>query len=399
MRLVLLLISAAFAAAAPKPMFDGKTLKGWHQCNGKATYRVENREIVGRTAEGSPNSFLCSDREYGDFILEYETKTEPALNSGVQIRSHQYKSDQEVVTENKGARRVRHPAGRVHGYQVETATAESGSSGGIYDEARRGWVANISSDPTASKAFRDNEWNKYRVEARGDFIQTWVNGVPCAKLVDSMDLTGFIALQVHSFKGDKPAEVRWRNIRIDDLGGHEWKRIFDGSTMKGWKKDGGGEWAVEGGALKGVQPGGTTNRGFLISEDEFGDFTLRMQYKISKGNSGVFFRMGAPSAKEMGFEVEVDPTRDPGGLQAPGTRGWLQHTGEPDKNPEWRPLDWNELTISAQGRRIVVHVNGKKMTESLDDPGRLTGRFALQSNPRLPLEVWFKDIEVMRPAR
>ena len=385
---VLLLLLVPLLAAEMRPLFDGKSLKGWHQCNGKAAYRVEAGDIVGRTAEGSPNSFLCSDTEYGDFILEYETKTEPALNSGVQIRSHQYTTAQ-----------GRHPVGRVHGYQVETATEASGTSGGIYDEARRAWLANIAEDPVARKAFRDNQWNKYRVEARGDYIQTWVNGVPCAKLTDSMDLAGFIALQVHSYKGERPAEVRWRNIRIDDLGKHRWKRIWDGSTLKGWKVDGGGEWRVADGALRGTQPGGSGPRGFLISAAEFGDATLRLKYKIATGNSGVFFRMGAPTAKEMGFEVEVDPARDPGGLQAPGTRGWLVHTGPVEQTPYYRKDDWNEMTISAHGRKIVVHVNGKKASESLDDPGRTTGRVAFQLNPRTPLDVWFKDIEVLEKAR
>jgi hypothetical protein len=375
--------------AEMQPLFDGKTLDGWRQCNGKATYHAEGGQIVGRTAEGSPNSFLCTEREYGDFILEYETKTDPALNSGVQVRSHQYAT---AVG--------RHPAGRVYGYQVETATEKSGASGGIYDEARRAWVANIAQDPVASKAFKDNQWNKYRVEARGDLIQTWVNGVPCAKLTDSMDLAGFIALQVHSYKGDKPAEVRWRNIRIDDLGRHRWRRIWDGATLNGWKVDGGGEWKVVDGALRGTQPGGSGPRGFLVSDADFDDFTLRLRYRIATGNSGVFFRMAAPpSPKEMGFEVEVDPARDPGGLQAPGTRGWLVHTGPIEQTPYYRKDDWNELTVSAHGRRIVVHVNGTKASESLDDPGRTTGRFALQLNPRTPLEVWFKDIEVLEKAR
>lgn len=395
MRLFLCLVPVVLSAQM-KPLFDGRTLAGWTQCNGKATYRVENGEIVGLTAEGSPNSFLCTDREYGDFVLEFETKTDPRLNSGVQIRSHRYSADTEVLTENKGKRKARHPAGRVYGYQVEVSNEEAGTSGGIYDEARRGWVANIVSDPAASKAFRDNQWNRYRVEASGDSIRTWVNGVPCANLTDSMDLTGFIALQVHSFKGDRPAEVRWRNLRIEDRGKRSWTRIFDGTTMSGWKKDGGGVWTIVEGALKGTQPGGSGPRGFLISERAYGDFTLRLKYKILSGNSGVFFRMSdPPSPKEMGFEVEVDPERDAGGLQAPGTRGWLVHTGPIGNTPHALAKDWNEMTISAHGRRITVHVNGVKASESVDDPGRLEGKFALQLNPRLPLEVWFKDIEVM----
>ncbi len=89
------------------------------------------------------------------------------------------------------------------------------------------------------------------MEAIGDHIRVWVNGVPAADVVDSMDQTGFIALQVHAFKGPKPAEVRWRNIRIEDRGRHQWKSIWDGKTFSGWTKSGGGEWTIEDGALHG----------------------------------------------------------------------------------------------------------------------------------------------------
>ena len=181
-------------------------------------------------------------------MLEFETKTDPALNSGVQIRSHHYKANARSArsTARKSSSESMQ-AGRVHGYQVEVATEKSGASGGIYDEARRGWVYNTVKDPACKIAFKDNQWNKYRVEANGDRIRTWVNGVPCADLVDSMDLTGFIALQVHAFKGDKPAEVRWRNIRIEDNGRHEWKPLFNGASLGGWKHSGGGSFKVENG--------------------------------------------------------------------------------------------------------------------------------------------------------
>jgi len=174
--------------------------------------------IVGTTAEGSPNSFLCTKKSYGDFILEFEVKVDPELNSGVQIRSHRYEKETEVeVDSGRGIVKRKQPAGRVYGYQVEISNEKSGASGGIYDEARRGWLQNVANDPVASKALKDNQWNKYRVEARGNTIKTWINGVPCVNLTDDADKEGFIGLQVHSFKGEKPAQVRWRNIRIQEL--------------------------------------------------------------------------------------------------------------------------------------------------------------------------------------
>jgi len=313
-RYYLLLTALPLAAA---DLFDGKSLNGWTQCNGSATYRAENNEIVGTTKEGSPNSFLCSDKNYADFILEYETKTDPRLNSGVQIRAHRYARETEVVTENKGRKTNKQPAGRVHGYQVETATAASGASGSVYDEARRGWVANISAQEPCRGAFKDNEWNRYKVEAIADRIRTWVNGAPCVDMRDPVDLEGFIGLQVHSFKGDSPAQVRWRNLKIQDLGKHSWQ------PLTGWKHEGGGKFEFIDGAWKGTHPGGGSDLGFLVSDREYSDFTMKLRYKIVKGSSGVFFRMGDRAKREMGYEVQVDPARDPGGLQAPGPRGWL----------------------------------------------------------------------------
>lgn len=199
-------------------LFDGESLEGWVVRSGFATYEVEDGVIVGTTAEGSPNTFLCTEKDYGDFILEFEVKVDPALNSGVQIRSHAHEKDvvREIV--RNGKKRTRKwPAGRVYGYQVEICTEARGKSGGIYDEARRGWLDEIEEGTPASKAFKDGQWNKYRVECRGDSIKTWINGVPCADLTDSMDASGLIGLQVHGIKGDEKLQVRWRNLRIKEL--------------------------------------------------------------------------------------------------------------------------------------------------------------------------------------
>ena len=71
-----------------KSIFDGKTLDGWSQKNGTATYVVKDGAILGTTKEGSPNSFLCSNKLYGNFELQFEVKLiNDELNSGVQILS------------------------------------------------------------------------------------------------------------------------------------------------------------------------------------------------------------------------------------------------------------------------------------------------------------------------
>lgn len=396
-----------FLAAAPateneklSPIFNGKSLDGWEQRNGTAKYTVEDGAIVGRTVKDSPNSFLCTKKPYGDFILELEVKDDPALNSGVQIRSHIYDKATDVLTENKGKKKRTHEAGRVHGYQVEISNEKIGSSGGVYEEAGRGWLQNIAEDPTASKAFHDNQWNKFRIVAIGDSIKTWVNGVACTNLIDSMEQSGFIGLQVHG--GVHPAEVRFRNIRLQDLGVHVWRPLWDGKTMSGWTRNGGGEWTIENGALRGVSPAGAQQKGFLLSDRDFKNFTVRLQYKAVKGNSGFFFRMGDLDGKSptpVGYEVEVDPTRDAGGLQEPRGRGWLSKSEPTVVRDYYKANDWNDMVVSAHGHRIVVHVNGVKTADFPTDPGRSEGRFGLQINPRQELEAMFRNIEILEPGK
>lgn len=188
-------------------LFNGRNLDGWTQINGTADYEVEKGVIIGTTKEGSPNSFLCTEEHYSDFILEFMVMVDPRLNSGVQIRSNSFEDYRNY---------------RVHGYQVEIE-AQSGDAGGdagfIYDEARRGWLSpeEKRNDLRKRTVFKNGEWNHYRVECIGDSIKTWVNGVLIADLTDDMTESGFIGLQVHSFGGEHPAWVKWKNIRLLDL--------------------------------------------------------------------------------------------------------------------------------------------------------------------------------------
>jgi hypothetical protein len=197
------------------PLFNGKDLDGWIQRGGKAKYRVEDNQIVGSSVPNTQNSFLCTQRDYADFILELEFKVDPKLNSGVQIRSQCFDKDKTVTLNGK---KINIKAGRVHGYQVEIDPLPRAWSGGIYDEGRRGWLNDLKENEAARKAFKPNEWNKFRIECRGDSIKTWINGVPAADLKDSVTPSGFIALQVHAVgKESEPREVRFRNIRIKEL--------------------------------------------------------------------------------------------------------------------------------------------------------------------------------------
>ena len=191
-----------------KSLFDGKSLDGWKQRNGTATYEVVDGAILGSTVEGSPNSFLCTTENYGDFVLEFETKVlRDDLNSGVQIRSHSTPDYRD---------------GRVHGPQVEMEFSP-GQAGYIYGEASTGaWISPGAGEKTHD-AFKNDQWNSYRVRAVGPRVQVWINGEKVTDVKNAKDLNaknpGFIGLQVHSYRGEHPAQVMWRNIRIREIGG------------------------------------------------------------------------------------------------------------------------------------------------------------------------------------
>lgn len=209
---------AARAADGWIALFNGKTLDGWEQRSGTALYRVEDGAIVGQTVAKTGNTFLCTKETYGDFVLEFEFKVADGMNSGVQFRSEFYTKDTEAEVNGK---KKKFPADRVFGYQYEIDPSPRAYTGGVYDEARRGWLVDLKSNPAAQKAFKNGAWNQARIECKGDHIQTWINGVKAADFKDSMTLKGLIALQVHGIgdgKKNKPGEeIRWRNVRLKEL--------------------------------------------------------------------------------------------------------------------------------------------------------------------------------------
>lgn len=212
MKLILSLLTTLLIVPAQAgewiELFNGKDLSGWTQRNGTATYDVKDGTLVGTTADGSPNSFLCSDKQYGDFELTFEVKVDDRLNSGVQIRS-----------QSKGGK----PKGRVNGPQVEIeASGKHGAEAGyIYGEACGGWMT-PKAELKKHKHFKDHEWNLYRILAKGPRIQVWINGEPISDLTDEEKFKshpkGFIGLQVHSIgRGQGPWTVAWKNIKLKEL--------------------------------------------------------------------------------------------------------------------------------------------------------------------------------------
>ena len=373
-------------------LFNGKNLSGWKQLNGKAKYEVKNKEIVGTTVSNEPNSFLATEKNYGDFVLELELFVDTSMNSGIQFRSLSSPNYQN---------------GRVHGYQVEIDPAKRAWSGGIYDEARRGWLYPLELNPEGKKAFKNNSWNKYRVECIGNTIRTWVNGIPTAHLIDDETKEGFIALQVHSIDKNKipGTQVRWRNIRIktkdlkpspydnifvvnllkNDLSAQEkangFQLLWDGRTSDGGRgaykqefpKAG---WEIKDGVLSVLKSDGgeSTNGGDIVTVKEFKAFELKFDFKLSEGaNSGVKYFVTESEGNKgsaIGLEYQIlDDEKHPDaklGRSGNRTLASLYDLKASDKIKASikKVGDWNQGVIKVlPNNNVEYYLNGYKVLE------------------------------------
>jgi hypothetical protein len=143
------------------------------------------------------------------------------MNTGVQIRSAVY--DEPTTTPylngslEEGTRDWE--VGTVNGYQIEIDPSDRAWSGGFYEEGGRGWLVPLSENEDARKAFKQEEWNHFRIVADENHFQTWINGVKAVETTDDKARTGFIALQLHSINNEDQVGLRviWKNIRIHEL--------------------------------------------------------------------------------------------------------------------------------------------------------------------------------------
>jgi len=369
-------------------LFNGKDLTEWHQLNGKAKYHVENGEIVGTTVPNTPNSFLCTDKDYSDFILELDLLVDNDMNSGIQFRSI---SKPDVMD------------GRVHGYQCEVDPSPRAWSAGIYDEARRGWLYTNELNPNAKSAFKLGQWNHYRIECVGSNIRTWLNDVPVAYLIDDLTPSGLIALQVHAIGKDvQPGkQIRWKNIRIkttnltptetpdvfvvnllpNNLSVAEkaqgWTLLFDGKTTNGWVAAGKDEFPAEGwkvvdGTIMAVanRPDAPVKGTDIVTKEKFTAFELQFEANFAEGaNSGVKYYVGN-GGPGIGLEYQVlDDKRHPdakAGVVGNRTLSSLYDLIPSDKQERFTKgaNEWNVCRIVANPDNHIEHwLNGMKVVD------------------------------------
>ena len=194
LRVLLLVLAAACAGSAGRPVFDGQTLTGWE--GDREYFRVEDGVIIGGT-DAAPiprNEFLCTEAEYGDFELELQFALDEGVNSGVQIRSQRIDGSHETI-----------------GYQADLG---EGYWGAIYDESRRNRVLIAPPEGLIEQILDRDGWNRYRILAEGPRIQLFINGrqtVDYTEAEPDIPQRGRICLQIHS---GPPGEARFFDVRL-----------------------------------------------------------------------------------------------------------------------------------------------------------------------------------------
>ncbi|WP_375438396.1 DUF1080 domain-containing protein [uncultured Hymenobacter sp.] len=382
------------AADTWQNLFDGKTLTGWKRVAGTADYKVENGVIVGTTVMNSGNTFLVTEKEYGDFQLELDIMLESNVsNSGVQTRSH----FNTPGFENK-----------VYGRQVEIDPSERSWSGGVYDEARRQWLYPLDLNPKAKPLFKVGQYNHMKVECIGNEMKTWLNGTPVAYVVDPVDANGFIGLQVHGIttKEQEGKKVYFKNIKIKttDLKPsafptdiyvvnfmpnmltpyekeHGWKLLFDGKSSTGWRSAKGTAfptkgWQVNDGTMSVLPSEGkeATNGGDIVTTAQFKAFDLSFDFKLTPGaNSGLKYFVTLAEKSEgsaIGLEYQVlDDELHPDaklGREGNRTLASLYDLKKADKNPRFihKIGEWNVgRVVVYPDNRVEHYLNGAKVLE------------------------------------
>lgn len=398
--LAILLLNGIFsfgALAQPKweDLFNGKDFTGWNKLNGKAEYIIKDGVIVGTSKSGTPNTFLATDKMFGDFILELDYKVENGLNSGIQFRSLST-----AAFKN----------GRVHGYQFEIDPSARAWSGGIYDEARRGWLYTMEKNPAAKPAYKTNKWNHVRIEAMGNTVRTWLNGIACASILDDLSeaASGFIALQVHEIykPEDESKTILWKNIRIltKDIKKYSmpeniktpqvncndntvspveakqgWKLLWDGKTTNGWRgakvntfPESG--WKIENGMLKVINANGaeSANGGDIVTIKKYKNFELSVDFKITDGaNSGIKYFVDTDLNKGEGssigceFQILDDKLHPDAKLGVAGNRtlGSLYDLIAAPADKFFRKSDFNTARIVVNGNKVTHYLNDKMTVE------------------------------------
>jgi len=378
--------AAAETPEAFKPLFDGKTLKGWHALPG-GSWAVKDGLLIGTSAKTETrHGLLVSDRTYDDFVVRFKFRVVSG-NSGFYFRSE----------------KVPGPVG-VHGFQAEVD--RTNKTGGLYETGGRAWVRKP--DPNVIQGlYKPGQWSEMSVTAIGRYVAVRLNGTKTAELRDDPGrLKGHFAMQLH---GGMDMEVQFRDIEIrrpnaadlaeagDDAG---FVPMFNGKDLTGWQTT--GNWIVEKDGTVALKPrpgeqGWKRYDAYLTTQRKYRDFVLDLEFKFGRGgNSGVFLRVADPKNQvSSGFEVQILDTH---GKKNPGAHdcGGVIGTAAPSKNMVKPAGQWNRYTITCKGSKLKVVLNGEQIIDlDLSKTGLKNrppaGYIGFQDEAK---RVWYRNVRI-----
>lgn len=395
------------------PLFNSKDLSGWKAVDNSA-WRIEGGELIGENVQGTyERGWLFTDRDYRDFMLRCEYRGD-RLNSGIALRA--------VPEDAKSLVHV----------EVDIAAFPGQPAGSLVWGTRGKGVATVPAlGPVPSQ-----EWQHMEMTLRGSQLTVWLNGVAVlsqdlASLAGKENalpglkrIAGRIGLQA-SGAGNA---VRFRKVEIKELteepsapANMGFVPLFNGTDLSGWRvpQQNGATWLVKEGELVAV---GANQESWLLTDQEFGDFTLRLQFRTrlnSQTSGGVGFRLQPTDDRPMSIKLMDDDSRSPWSVQQGERTGafWLPGRDNkldmlaPPRPARLRPVridsgqsDWNQVELTVAGSAVTLKVNNDivqalNLAERAIAVGesppltRKSGRIGLQIKTSI---MRFRDIEVWR---
>ncbi len=186
-------VGRAEAAAELKlaPIFNGKDLSGWKAAAPSPFWRVEDGVLIGESDVKLTGNMLWSEKEYGDFVLEFDVRWTGEIDSGIELRKPSMQLQLGVSRSLK---------------RDMTGSFYVGKPG--YPEAGQAKDAAKFMKP-------EGQWNSFRLEAKGPTFTVWINGHEAAHYTDEKFAgTAPLGLQIH---GGLKMKVEYRNLRAAAL--------------------------------------------------------------------------------------------------------------------------------------------------------------------------------------
>jgi hypothetical protein len=353
--LVLLFLAATSAHAQDgfKPLFNGKDLAGWHNVNcAPNTWFVKDDMII---TTGKPTGYLRTDRQYENFILEFEWFHAPNPKGSVG-NSGLFVWGDPIPAKGTGYTRS------IEVQVLVNLEAKDKKTGGLmytsHGDLFSIWGAKCKPDrphpldwerclPSERNCKGEYEWNHYRVVANDGTLKLSVNGKEVSGVTACNPRKGYLALE------SEGSECRFRKIKIKELPSTNpeaseicdvdlgWKCLFTGVDLSGWKASDGirKHWKLNDGVLR--FDGKTKDELTLWSEQAYKHYELVCDWNLGGTAEGAIFLRGTKR------EVTLKSDK-----KSPG---------------------WNRTVIRLKGDHITVRQNGKVIEDDKEPSGMAPG--------------------------